>query len=157
MGSCGRRVEKGQLAACVPGAPALDESLQTYGLLSRETSLNGRQVGDDVLVDDPGPLRPDPVHEELDSVAGMLEERAFLVGSVFAHASSQRTVARPEGEVRDGLVRLEVDRVRVKRGEEAQVDLDGDLLVDRDGFAVRGVDPVSVALAVRERAEKWRD
>lgn len=35
----------------------------------------------------------------------------------------------------DELVRLEVDRVGVEAGEEAEVELDGDLLVDGDGTA----------------------
>jgi hypothetical protein len=52
----------------------------THGLLAGESGLDGRQVCDHVVVDDPSPLRPEVVDEELDSIAGMFEESTFLVG-----------------------------------------------------------------------------
>ena len=56
------------------------EERNTHGLLAGESGLDGRQVCDHVVVDDPSPLRPEVVDEELDPIAGMFEKSPFLVG-----------------------------------------------------------------------------
>lgn len=63
----------------------------------------------------------------------MFEKRTFLVGPAEDSVRLGRELKGTSGE--NALVRLEVDGVGVKYGEEAEVDLDWDFLVDGDGLA----------------------
>lgn len=127
------------MCVCTAGEQAnlrTNEREKTDGLLARKGGCDGREVGNHVVVNDAGLLGPDVVDEELDAAPGVLEEGALLVLAAEVRSVSLHRL-RGRRRVGDGLVRLEIDGVGVKDGEEAQVEVDGDLLGHGDGLPAR--------------------